>query len=746
MNGSSSSPTFCTWWLSQPQPSFRRLGLLLASAIVLQIVWNNLYLKSPPPPPADVDTSSPPPAPPPPPPPPPPVPTPSKDTPPSSTTTTTDVCAPVRSLPPTLRRVIRPGEDIYDDRGERVHAHGGGFLLPHQAGGAHDRWWWYGESAKEDASANVNAYSSADLVSWHFEGVALSRKSILGSLKASRKKDKKTTKTANKKKQSTEPPAVPGAEHLFKDTLNDPLQPTGNLSSARLIVERPKVVFHRHSSKYVMLFHLDHFAGADRPPPRYTWRVVGVAEAPQPSGPFTLVKVLRPDDQPSLDIQVTQLLGDGDDDGNSDSNVASSGGDDPLADPLAPAGSVFLTRSVDNAFVATSMMDPATDLRTVAPPLATLNAKKKKKKKKKGKDKGSGSVPLSRTSGDPPLEGVGVFRAGGEWYVMASLLRGWDPSPLELLKLGTGTNSSSSSLSPPPPPPLPAISLAAAGGVFAPSGLSPTGSKTTHRSQCSFIVPHCTRGGRRYFIYVGDRWNHGFDASLSSARYVMLPVVIRKKRSDGGGGVGAAGAAGAAGEFSGSRDGSSNNNDVEVLLPWRSEWDLDNPFPNGVGAFHRWMEEPPRKGPFLTPKEQAAARKKQVEQKAREKKEKHRRQKKELIQSIQKQQHDRKAKRAKLKEDQNLLRRVSRGEHVEAIDPEEEEDEKMMTTPRAVATTSIEPEKGDDDDAADDTGDDEDERITTPPLDLPGGVGVEGKQQQMAAEAPIVVKVSRIIN
>lgn len=62
---------------------------------------------------------------------------------------------------------------MLDDRGLRIHAHGGGFLAPWQAGGFHDKWWWYGESAKNESGAHVNAYSSQDLFVWHYEGVVL---------------------------------------------------------------------------------------------------------------------------------------------------------------------------------------------------------------------------------------------------------------------------------------------------------------------------------------------------------------------------------------------------------------------------------------------------------------------------------------------------------------------------------------------------------------------------------------------
>ncbi len=67
---------------------------------------------------------------------------------------------------------FRPGEVWNDMNGVMINAHGGG-LLRH--GG---RWWWHGEhktagDAGNRAQVGVHAYSSADLVNWRDEGVAL---------------------------------------------------------------------------------------------------------------------------------------------------------------------------------------------------------------------------------------------------------------------------------------------------------------------------------------------------------------------------------------------------------------------------------------------------------------------------------------------------------------------------------------------------------------------------------------------
>lgn len=59
---------------------------------------------------------------------------------------------------------IKNGDVWYDDRGDTIQAHAPGFL--HYNG----RWYMVGEDRGNWWNPDVNMYSSADLVNWHFEG------------------------------------------------------------------------------------------------------------------------------------------------------------------------------------------------------------------------------------------------------------------------------------------------------------------------------------------------------------------------------------------------------------------------------------------------------------------------------------------------------------------------------------------------------------------------------------------------
>ncbi len=136
---------------------------------------------------------------------------------------------------------IHNGGFWLDTDGNRIEAHGGGFL---QEG---DTWYWIGE----DKSANsgnfraVNCYASKDLVTWEFRNAIITR-----------------------------------------DTASD-------LSAADRIIERPKVIYNDTTHKYVMWVHWEgqNYAEAE----------AGVFQSDTIDGDYTYVSSFRPNSNMSRD-------------------------------------------------------------------------------------------------------------------------------------------------------------------------------------------------------------------------------------------------------------------------------------------------------------------------------------------------------------------------------------------------------------------------------------------------------------
>lgn len=71
--------------------------------------------------------------------------------------------------------MFRNGEMWLDDRGESIQAHGG-CIIQYK-----DMWYWYGEhKGAENCPGTtrvdvigISCYSSKDMQSWHYEGLAL---------------------------------------------------------------------------------------------------------------------------------------------------------------------------------------------------------------------------------------------------------------------------------------------------------------------------------------------------------------------------------------------------------------------------------------------------------------------------------------------------------------------------------------------------------------------------------------------
>lgn len=151
-----------------------------------------------------------------------------------------------------------PGEVWNDTDGNPINAHGGGIMF------YNDTYYWYGEyktgktvlpewatwECYRTDVTGVSCYSSKDLTNWKFEGIVLS---------------------------------------AVKDDENHDLHPSQ-------VLERPKVIFNKKTNKFVMWMHVDS--------PDYLKAAAGVAIADSPTGPFTYMGSMRPNEAMSRDQTV----------------------------------------------------------------------------------------------------------------------------------------------------------------------------------------------------------------------------------------------------------------------------------------------------------------------------------------------------------------------------------------------------------------------------------------------------------
>jgi hypothetical protein len=139
---------------------------------------------------------------------------------------------------------ITPGTVWQDTEGHVIQAHGGGII---QVG---KTYYWFGEDHSGGwLYKDIPCYSSNDLSHWTFKGYALTH------------------------------------------------QPSGDLGPNR-IVERPKVLYNKHTKTFVMYLHIDDT--------HYSEAKVGVATSKRVTGPYTYIGSFSPMGRQSRDMSVFQ--------------------------------------------------------------------------------------------------------------------------------------------------------------------------------------------------------------------------------------------------------------------------------------------------------------------------------------------------------------------------------------------------------------------------------------------------------
>jgi Glycosyl hydrolases family 43 len=141
------------------------------------------------------------------------------------------------------RATFQPGEIWRDINGDTINAHGGGIIYSNKI------YYWFGEKRNRHGSEGVNVYSSKDLYTWKYEGLALTQS---------------------------------------EDTLSD--------IRKGCVMERPKVIYNKRTKKFVMWFHLElkgRGYGAAR---------AAVAVSDKITGPYQFVSSFRPNGNMSRDM------------------------------------------------------------------------------------------------------------------------------------------------------------------------------------------------------------------------------------------------------------------------------------------------------------------------------------------------------------------------------------------------------------------------------------------------------------
>lgn len=333
-----------------------------------------------------------------------------------------------------------PGAVWNDNNGVHINAHGGGILY------RKGKYYWYGEHKIAGKSGNsamvgVHCYSSKDLYNWKDEGIAL--------------------------KVDTTP---------------------GSVLEKGCIIERPKVIYNKKTRKYVMWFHYEKKGNG------YNSAMSGVAVANKATGPFTFIKVIRPNAGvwPLNVLPMHKTLA------FNTVNATYHGG--------------MCSKNIDSVnFVGRDFKDGqmARDM--------NLFVDDDGKAYHIYSSESNGTLHISQLTDDylscsgkwvrifPGRfhEGAALFKRKGKYYLFASGCTSWAPN---------------------------AARSAVADHIFGPwkelgNPCLDTDSATTYHSQSTFVLP--VQGKKDTYIFMADRWT---PANPIDGRYIWLPVEFKNDK------------------------------------------------------------------------------------------------------------------------------------------------------------------------------------------------------------------------
>lgn len=329
---------------------------------------------------------------------------------------------------------FHPGEIWKDNNGMHINAHGGGILYHNGS------YYWYGEdkiAGKEGnfAMVGVHCYSSKDLYNWYDEGVALK----------------------------------------VDTTLNSILEKGGK-------IERPKVIYNKKTRRFVMWFHYEKKGN------NYNNAQSGVAVSEKVTGPYELVKVVRPDAgtwplnvlpiHKALKFNTVHAVFTG---GSCSKNVDSVNfvGRDFKEGQMARDMNVFVDDDGKAYHIYSSESNSTLHISQLTDDYLSHSGK------------------WVRVFPGRFMEGAAMMKRNGKYYLIASGCTSWAPN---------------------------AARSAVADHIFGPwkelgNPCLDTDSATTYHSQSTYILP--VAGKKNAFIFMADRWT---PQNPINGRYIWLPI------------------------------------------------------------------------------------------------------------------------------------------------------------------------------------------------------------------------------
>ena len=359
-----------------------------------------------------------------------------------------------------LRKLVsydsfRPGQPWLDNNAKAIQAHGG-HVIPAKDADGRTVYYWYGEDRSNgyQPMPGVHAYSSYDLYNWKDEGLALKALTSRAQLDT----DPYFTAlyadyTAHEK------------DAVFRDLDSNG---SGNSEGRAVVLERPKVIYNKATSKWVLWVHADGPSATSNA--QYAKAQAGVAVSDSPFGPFRYVDSYRLDQIPADDP-----------DNQHPSQLGMARDMNLFQDDDAARTGYIVYSSEENRTMYVSRLN-ASYMYLDVPPSRSVNG-----------------VDFSRSFQGQQREAPAMFKYDGTYYMITSGATGWTANPARYATaaspIGPWTQHGNPAVGP--------------------------NANTTFSSQSTAVIPVDAAAGK--FIYMGDRWT---PSDLANAPQVWLPMTF----------------------------------------------------------------------------------------------------------------------------------------------------------------------------------------------------------------------------